>query len=119
MLFNRQAGPRPRPSRRKGWTAASMVSTAALAVLTGAAPLALAEPAQASTTYRGCTVTPYRPGYKPYKVDYYFVTACAGGRSISLQQRYWEDDGEHDQLLGSKTFPTRYYSQYKQETWHS
>lgn len=119
MLFNRQAGTRPGLSRRKGSAVASMVSAAALAVVTGAAPLALAEPAQASTTYRGCTVTPYTPSYKPYRVDYYFVAACSGGRSISVQQRYWEDDGEHDQLLGSKTFPTRYYSQYKQETWHS
>ncbi|MFD1210963.1 hypothetical protein ACFQ36_02765 [Arthrobacter sp. GCM10027362] len=121
MSTNQQEGPRPGLPRRKGSSIASMISAAALAVVAGAAPLALAEPAQASTTYRSCTVTPKTPGYnyRSNRVDYYFVTACSGGRTISVQQRYWEDDGNKDQYLGSKTHPSRYYPQYRQQTWHS
>ena len=70
----------------------------ALAAVAAAAPLALALPAQASTTSGLCTVTPWAPAFdhldsSGQKVIKYPTTVyCQSGRSIEIQDQRWDDD---------------------------
>ena len=75
------------------------IGTALLAA--AAAPLALAVPAEATTSARGCTVRPVRPafagtvaGVKQVRYDVAF--SCAGNRQIEIQQAFWELDAPPD-----------------------
>ena len=70
----------------------------ALTAVAAAAPLALALPAQASTTSSLCTVTPSAPAFdhlnsSGQKVIKYGTTVyCQSGRSIEIQDQRWDDD---------------------------
>ena len=70
----------------------------ALTAMAAAAPLALALPAQASTTTGLCTVTPWAPAFdhldsSGQKVISYGTTVyCQSGRSIEIQDQRWDDD---------------------------
>ena len=70
----------------------------ALTAVAAAAPLALALPAQASTTTGLCTVTPKAPFFdhldsSGQKVIRYATTVyCQSGRSIEIQDQRWDDD---------------------------
>jgi len=70
----------------------------ALTAIAAAAPLALALPAQASTTSSLCTVTPKAPVFdhldsSGQKVIKYPTTVyCQSGRSIEIQDQRWDDD---------------------------
>ena len=70
----------------------------ALTAVAAAAPLALALPAQASTTSGLCTVTPQAPVFDHFdssgqKVIQYPTTVyCQSGRSIEIQDQRWDDD---------------------------
>jgi hypothetical protein len=70
----------------------------ALTAIVAAAPLALALPAQASTTSSLCTVTPQAPVFDHFdsagqKVIKYATTVyCQSGRSIEIQDQRWDDD---------------------------
>jgi hypothetical protein len=70
----------------------------ALTAVAAAAPLALALPAQASTTSSLCTVTPWAPSFdhidsSGQKVISYGTTVyCQSGRSIEIQDQRWDDD---------------------------
>ena len=70
----------------------------ALTAVAAAAPLALALPAQASTTSSLCTVTPQAPVFdhldsSGQKVIKYATTVyCQSGRSIEIQDQRWDDD---------------------------
>jgi hypothetical protein len=70
----------------------------ALTAVAAAAPLALALPAQASTTSSLCTVTPWAPSFdhidsSGQKVINYGTTVyCQSGRSIEIQDQRWDDD---------------------------
>ena len=70
----------------------------ALTAVAAAAPLALALPAQASTTTGLCTVTPWAPAFdhldsSGQKVISYGTTVyCQSGRSIEIQDQRWDDD---------------------------
>jgi hypothetical protein len=70
----------------------------ALTAIAAAAPLALALPAQASTTSGLCTVTPWAPAFdhldsSGQKVIKYATTVyCQSGRSIEIQDQRWDDD---------------------------
>ena len=75
------------------------LSIGAALVALAAAPLALAVPAHAATTANGCTVNPLTPVFAGVtgppvvkKVRYNFVVSCAPGRSVEVQQMYFEDD---------------------------
>ena len=70
----------------------------ALTAVAAAAPLALALPAQTSTTNGLCTVTPWAPFFdhldsSGQKVINYGTTVyCQSGRSIEIQDQRWDDD---------------------------
>jgi len=70
----------------------------ALTAVAAAAPLALALPAQASTTSSMCTVTPQAPVFdhldsSGQKVIKYGTTVyCPSDRSIEIQDQRWDDD---------------------------
>jgi hypothetical protein len=91
------------------------VGTALLAV--AAAPLALAVPAEATTSALGCSVRPLKPlpggvsgGVK--QVDYEILYTCLGGRTVQVQQFFLEDDTapNPDDVTGNqltlRAFPT-------------
>lgn len=81
----------------------------ALTAVAAAAPLALALPAQASTTSSLCTVTPWAPYFdhidsSGQKVINYGTTVyCESGRSIEIQDQRWDDDS--GDLVPSKDDP--------------
>ncbi|MDI3330295.1 MAG: hypothetical protein QJR09_06090 [Micrococcus sp.] len=82
------------------------------------APLAVA-PAQASTTLRGCTVTPLRPSVNlnAGTVVFRFEATCSAGRTIRVQGQGWEEDRGADQKLTNRhTFPNRNYKKYETHT---
>jgi hypothetical protein len=70
----------------------------ALTAVAAAAPLALALPAQASTTTGLCTVTPQAPvsdhldGSGQKVISYGTTVYCQSGRSIEIQDQRWDDD---------------------------
>jgi hypothetical protein len=84
----------------------ALVAAAALAV-----PVALAMPAQASTTSNGCTVTPHTPyhngdftasGLK--RINYEVDVSCAAGLTVTIYQERWEQDpNQSDDFIGSST----------------
>lgn len=73
------------------------------------APLALAAPAEATTTAHGCTVRPIRPAHVGTvagvkQIRYEVVLACAGDRRIEVQPFAMEDDAppQADQYIGTQ-----------------
>ena len=73
------------------------IGAALLAI--AAAPFALTGPAHATTSANGCSVTPLAPvfagvaGVPPVKqIRYNVVLACAPGRTVEVQQMFFEDD---------------------------
>ena len=70
----------------------------ALTAVAAAAPLALALPAQASTTSGLCTVTPWAPFFDHLDssgqkmITYGTTVYCSSGRSIEIQDQRWDDD---------------------------
>jgi hypothetical protein len=84
-------------------TKSRRVATLTLAAIAAAAlPLAVAAPAQASTTRDGCTVTPLPPEFRgtftaanvPYVYYPYEVTCIASlsGLSVEVKTETWESD---------------------------
>lgn len=74
--------------------------------LTGV-PLALAGPAQADTSLRGCTVDPLRPNSRGGSpgVDFQINVYCRDGRTVQIRQLRYEDlRGQNDEFLGSTWF---------------
>ena len=80
------------------------ISIGAALLAIAAAPFALAGPAQATTTANGCSVTPLAPvfagvaGPPPVvkQIRYNVVLACAPGRTVEVQQMFFEDDAPPD-----------------------
>jgi hypothetical protein len=70
----------------------------ALTAVAAAAPLALAIPAQASTTNGLCTVTPSAPYFDHLNssgqkvINYGTTVYCQSGRSVEIQDQRWDDD---------------------------
>ena len=70
----------------------------ALTAIAAAAPLALALPAQASSTTGLCTVTPQAPVFDHFNssgekvIKYPTTVYCQSGRSIEIQDQRWDDD---------------------------
>ncbi len=75
--------------------------------LTGV-PAALAAPAQADTSYRGCTVDPLKPTShgNSQRVDFQIKVHCRDGRTVQIRQLRFEDDRgrRNDDFLGSSWF---------------
>jgi hypothetical protein len=89
----------------------ALVTLAAAAVV----PIAMAAPASANTS-SGCTVKPLRPNFTGSfttsgvkKVDYGISVSCAPNRTVSIEQRRYEEDGglfNSDDFLGASSFNT-------------
>lgn len=96
------------PSSKKShpWRTRLALFSAISFGLTGV-PLALAGPAQADTSLRGCTVDPLKPsshGAGP-RVDFQIKVYCRDGRTVQIRQLRYEDDrGRRDDFLGSSWF---------------
>jgi hypothetical protein len=71
-------------------------------------PLALAGPAQADTSLRGCTVDPLKPSShgSTQRVDFQIKVYCRDGRTVQIRQLRYEDDRgrRNDDFLGSSWF---------------
>lgn len=68
-------------------------------------PVALAGPATAATSDRGCTVDPLKPTQHDHKVDFRIFVDCYGDRTVQIRQLRFEDDpGRHDDFLGASVF---------------
>lgn len=95
--------PAPRKSRPRAakFTLASAVT---LGLVGG--PVALAAPADASTSLRGCTVDPLKPTQHNHRIDYRIKVDCNGNKTVEIKQLRFEDERgrRHDDFLGSFTF---------------
>ena len=93
------------------------MNRAKIAIVTLAAaaamPIALAAPASAATS-SGCTVTPLKPIFAGFNssgvklVNYRISVSCASNRTVSIEQRRYEEDDwpNPDDSLGTTTFST-------------
>ena len=87
----------------------ALVTLAAAAV----APIAMAGSASAATS-SGCTVTPLKPIFAGFNssgvklVNYRISVSCTSNRTVSIQQRRYEEDGflNPDDFLGATSFNT-------------
>ena len=92
----------PRKSRP---LAARIVLVPALALGLIGGPAALAGPAIASTSERGCTVDPLKPTKHNDKVDFRIRVDCNGNKTVEIrQQRFNDDHRGRDDLLGKTKF---------------
>lgn len=82
----------------------TLVSAVALGLIGG--PVALAAPADASTSLRGCTVDPLKPTERNHWVDFRIEVDCRDHRTVQIKQlRFEEERGRrHDDFLGGSTF---------------
>ena len=87
----------------------ALVTLAAAAVV----PITMAAPASAATS-SGCTVTPLKPIFAGFNssgvklVNYRISVSCTSNRTVSIQQRRYEEDGflNPDDFLGATSFNT-------------
>jgi hypothetical protein len=97
----------PRKSRP---LAAKVVLIPAITLGLIGGPVALAGPATASTSERGCTVDPLKPTKqnqrdRNIKVDFRIHVNCKGNKIVQIRQQRFEDDrGRNDDLLGKSRF---------------
>ncbi len=83
-------------------------------------PLALAAPAQAETSYRGCTVDPLEPQSRGNgRVDFKIKVHCRDGRTVQIRQLRFEDERRNDHYLGSSWFRESFDRHDKAVTLHS
>ena len=89
----------------------ALIPAVALGLIGG--PIAVAGPAVASTSERGCTVDPLKPVKQDHrgrdgratKVDFRIYVDCNGNKTVQIRQLRFEDDrGRHDDFLGKSTF---------------
>lgn len=83
----------------------TIVSALTLGLLGG--PLAWAAPADATTSYRGCTVNPLRPSpQRNHWADFRIRVDCQDNGSVEIKQLRYEDQGgpRRDDFLGGTTF---------------
>ena len=74
-------------------------------------PVAVAGPATAATSERGCTVNPLKPVKQDNRyrirttVDFRIYVNCTGNRTVQIRQLRFEDErGRKDEFLGWSTF---------------
>lgn len=97
----------PTKSRPFG-TRFALISAVSLGLIGG--PVALAVPADASTSLRGCTVDPLKPtDERNNRADFRIRVDCNGNKTVEIRQRRFEQDNRrHDELLGRTTFTERF-----------
>jgi len=96
----------------------TLVSAVALGLIGG--PVALAAPAEASTSLRGCTVNPLRPTDRSHWVDFRIRVDCRDNRTVQIRQLRYEDErGRHDEFLGSSTYRESFNRRHDPVTIHS
>ncbi|MDZ4092004.1 MAG: hypothetical protein U1D68_12470 [Arthrobacter sp.] len=102
-IINPTSKSRPRAAR------IALIPALALGLIGG--PVAVAGPATASTSERGCTVDPLKPIKLDHKdrdkvrVDFRIYVDCNGNKTVQIRQLRFEDDrGRNDDFLGRSTF---------------
>lgn len=86
----------------------ALIPAVALGLIGG--PVALAGPATAATSERGCTVDPLKPRQNNWDrgktaVDFRIYVNCDGNKTVQIRQlRFEEDHGRHDDFLGASVF---------------
>lgn len=107
-------------------TRGALVAAAAIGLV--GAPIAVASPASAETSLRGCTVDPLKPtsasSWESRDDDeeavFRIKVECNGNKTVQIKQRLFEDDAEgHDDLLGSTTFWESFDNHDRSVTVHS
>jgi hypothetical protein len=82
----------------------ALISAVSLGLIGG--PVALAVPADASTSLRGCTVDPLKPTDAGKNLaDFRIKVDCNGNKTVEIRQKRFEQDGRrHDDFLGQSKF---------------
>jgi hypothetical protein len=96
----------------------ALVPALSFALLGGS--MALAAPADA-TTSRGCTVEPRHPSdLRGNKFDFKIDVRCKDGKTVQIRQLRYEDErGKHDKFLGHSYFTERFGWHANSRTIHS
>lgn len=103
----------------------ALTSTVSMGLIGG--PVALAAPADASTSDRGCTVDPLKPttrwgsGWDSRLVDFRISVSCRDDKTVEIRQRRFEDDHgrRHEDFLGSSQFRVSFVNRDRSVTVHS
>lgn len=102
----------PSDGGKRATSRVAALSGALLAV--AALPLSSAAPAMADTHFGGCTINePPKPEIIDggSRLTYTVRLFCAAGTTVTVHQRFFEDDGHPDNFVGEKEHaPRRYYS---------
>ena len=98
----------PSTKTRPFGTRFALISAVSLGLVGG--PVALAAPADASTSLRGCTVDPLKPTDLRYnRADFRISVDCNGNKTVEVRQRRFEQDSRrHETFLGRSTFTERF-----------
>jgi len=82
----------------------ALISAVSLGLVGG--PVALAIPADASTSLRGCTVDPLKPtDERNNKADFRIKVDCNGNKTVEIRQKRFEKDRHgRDDFLGRSEF---------------
>ncbi|MEO5319642.1 hypothetical protein PV761_13785 [Arthrobacter sp. CC3] len=94
----------PSTKTRPFGTRFALISAVSLGLVGG--PVALAAPADASTSLRGCTVDPLKPTDLRYnRADFRISVDCNGNKTVEVRQRRFEQDSRrHETFLGRSIF---------------
>lgn len=94
------------PPRKTRSRAAKIVLIPAITLGLIGGPVALAAPATASTSDRGCTVSPLRPieQNRTNRVDFRISVRCNNNKAVQIRQQRYEERGRNDRFLGRSTF---------------
>jgi hypothetical protein len=99
----------------------ALISAVSLGLVGG--PVALAVPADASTSLRGCTVNPLKPtDERNNKADFRIRVDCNGNKTVEVRQRRFEDNRgarRNDDFLGRDTFKRSFDRRDDRITIHS
>lgn len=97
----------------------ALISAVSLGLIGG--PVALAAPADASTSERGCTVDPRKPTSGDHKVDFRISVDCRGNKTVQIRQLRFEDDRgrRNDDFPGHSTFWESFDRNDRSVTLHS
>ena len=87
----------------------ALVSVVSLGLLGGS--VAIAAPAQADTTYKGCTVSPEKPrDLRGDKVDFRIKVDCYGKKTVDIRQYRYEDERgkRRDDRIGYSRYDVKF-----------
>ena len=100
------------PTKSPLGTRFALISAVSLGLIGG--PVALAVPADASTSLRGCTVDPLKPtDLRNNRADFRIKIDCNGKKTVEVRQKRFEKDRHgRDDMIGHRRDFTEHFDRH-------